>query len=380
MGSILSLFKYEYNFYSQNLAQQIGLRVPRCYFSAFGNYGRVCILLEDFSPARSPDQLESLSKSDVEEALTQISKLHAKYRGRVNDVPELRWCLKQDDNSYFKVAMSEVSKKSDYFEKVLKHGLEIEPKEYEHMIDVVRWLQNNQETYLRLMTNLFQRRNGNLFPSTLIHGDLRSENILFPQTHMKEFMVFDFQCIKENNGMMDIAYHIGSSMSVKDRRLHERDLLIHYYNVMRQRGATDLTFAEILLMYQWCHVWLVIVSVFGVATDSTKSKDKSKHDEKSKKVGVAFINRSNGVCKDWNVLAALNFWSKKIQDDNTIDLLTREEQINILPNGYLDLLERDDEVKLLAREKKKISSEEEEGLVGVTSRHHKRTKNQCIIS
>ena len=63
-------------------------------------------------------------------------------------------------------------------------------------------------------------------------------------------MVFDFQCIKENNGMLDVAYHIGSSMSVKDRRLHERDLLIHYYNVMRQRGVTDLTFAEILLINQ----------------------------------------------------------------------------------------------------------------------------------
>ena len=77
-GSLLSLFKYEYEFYSQDVGPKIGLRVPRCYFSGYGHYGRVCILMEDFSPARTPDQLESLSTSNVKEVLTQISKLHAK--------------------------------------------------------------------------------------------------------------------------------------------------------------------------------------------------------------------------------------------------------------------------------------------------------------
>ena len=208
----------------------------------------------------------------------------------MNDAPELEWCLKQDDDSYFKIALAEISKKGSIFEKIVKHGFKLERKVYGDMFDVVRWLQSNRKLFLRFMLNFFKRRNKNLFPSTVIHGDLRSENMLFPQTHMKEFMVYDFQCIKEASGMLDVAYHIGSSMSVKDRRLHERDLLIHYYNVMRQRGVTDLTFAEILLMYQFWNIWLVMVTVFAIG--STKNeKDEGKVDEKSLKVGLSFITR-----------------------------------------------------------------------------------------
>ena len=292
----------------------------------------------------------------------------------MNDAPELEWCLKQDDGSYFKIALAQISKKGLIFEKIIKHGFKLEPKVYQDMFDVVRWLQSNRKLFLRFMLNFFRRRNKNLFPSTLIHGDLRSENVLFPQTHFNEFMVYDFQCIKEASGMLDVAYHIGSSMSVKDRQLHERDLLIHYYNVMRQRGVTDLTFAEILLMYQFWNIWLVMVSVFGIG--STKNeKDKSKIDEKSAKVGLAFITRSNAVCKDWNVLAALRIWSKKIHDDNTIDRLTRKEQIEILPNEFHDLLNRDDECSP-GIHSTSSSSSDEKNLVGLKSRR----RNMCIIS
>ncbi len=303
------------------------------------------------------------------------------YRGRVNDAPELEWCLKQDDDSYFKIALAEISKKGSIFEKIVKDGFKLELKVYQDMFDVVRWLQSNRKLFLRFMLNFFKRRNKNLFPSTLVHGDLRSENMLLPQTHMKEFMVYDFQCIKETSGMLDVAYHIGSSMSVKHRRLHERELLIHYYNVMRQRGVTDLTFAEILLMYQFWNVWLVMVSVFGIG--STKNeKDKSKIDEKSAKVGLAFITRSNAVCKDWNVLAALRMWSQKIHDDDTIDRLTRKEQIEILPNEFHDLLNRDDEAPATPSPGEpspgsgSSTRDNEENLVGVKSRR----RNMCIIS
>ena len=85
-----------------------------------------------------------------------------------------------------------------------------------------------------------------------------------------------------------------------------------------------------------------MVTVFAIG--STKNeKDEGKVDEKSLKVGLSFITRSNAVCKDWNVLAALKIWSQKVHDDDTIDRLTRKEQIEILPNEFHDLLNRDDE-------------------------------------
>ena len=75
-GSILSLFKYEHEFYTRGVAHKIGLNIPRCYYSGLGDYGRYCILLEDFAPASPADQLKGLSKSEVAQTISQISKLH----------------------------------------------------------------------------------------------------------------------------------------------------------------------------------------------------------------------------------------------------------------------------------------------------------------
>ena len=74
----------------------------------------------------------------------------------MNDAPELEWCLKQDDDSYFKIALAEISKKGSIFEKIVKHGFKLEPKEYGDMIDVVRWLQNNRKLFLRFMLNFLK--------------------------------------------------------------------------------------------------------------------------------------------------------------------------------------------------------------------------------
>ena len=77
-GSILSLFKYEHEFYTRGVAHKIGLNIPRCYYSGLGDYGRYCILLEDFAPASPADQLKGLSKSEVAQTISQISKLHVR--------------------------------------------------------------------------------------------------------------------------------------------------------------------------------------------------------------------------------------------------------------------------------------------------------------
>jgi len=285
--------------------------------------------------------------------------------------------LKQDDDFYFKVAMGEITKKRKHFEKYMKLVLRLKTEQYVHLMSVVNWLYSNSDTYLRLLMSSFRRANKNMFPSTLVHGDLRGENLLFKQKHINEFMMYDFQCIKEMNGMIDISYHIASSMNISDRRKHERDLLVGYYNKMRELGASDLTWEEVLLMYQLNHVWIVMVTTFSISSNAKVDDAQPPRDvpsDKSSSMGLQYILRSNAVIKDWNVLKALERWSKKLHDDNTIDRFTRKEQLEILPESFSDLLKVDDNsTSKLVVEKEQDDSGE---YVGVRSS----SSSQCTIS
>jgi hypothetical protein len=294
-------------------------------------------LLEDFAPAAPADQLKGLSKSEVAETISQISKLHAKYRGRVVEASELKkWVLRQNDDFYYTAVLKELRKKASAVEAVMTGDLQLKPKQFQDMMNVVNWLVTNGDLYLRFVCNSFKRVNKNMFPSTLVHGDLRGENILFAQQHMDEFMLFDFQLMKELNGVNDIEYLIASSMTVSERRKHERDLLVLYYNEMKKRGASDLTWEELLLTYPMAHTVLAIVTCFAVVDNIT---GEGKNDPKTRAISIEYVLRTNAACEDWNVMASLNYIPKKLHEDNTIDRMTYKEQLEVVPEIYCDLLE-----------------------------------------
>ena len=69
-------------------------------------------------------------------------------------------------------------------------------------------------------------------------------------------MLFDFQLMKEVNGVTDIGYLLVSSMTVKERRVHEENLLVQYMNEMKKRGAADLTWEEIFVSYAYVSLFL----------------------------------------------------------------------------------------------------------------------------
>ena len=182
---------------------------------------------------------------------TQKHVRQAKYRGCVAEKEELSWVLKQDNDFYYSTVMKELKKKAKKVEQLMSLELKLGQNQYQNMFNVVQWLDEYADLYKRLVTHCLRRIDKNMYPSTLTHGDLRGENILFPQEHRKDFMLFDFQLMKELNGATDIAYLIVSSMTVKERRVHEENLLIQYLNEMRKRGASDLTWEELFVSYAY---------------------------------------------------------------------------------------------------------------------------------
>jgi len=342
-GSLLSLFAYEHAFYEKNLGSKIGMNVPRCFYTGIGDYGRYCILLSDFAPARPPDQVKGMSLEQVTEALEQISKLHAKYRGRVIESPELKdWVLRQDDDSYFSLALKEFKKKFSGITPCYATSGISDPDNYRHAHRLGKWLDTfGSDKFLTFLSVSLRRRQRSCFPATLCHGDLRAENMLFPQKGLDEFMIFDFQMLKEINGMMDVAYLIQSSMCVADRRAHERKLLATYISEMRKRGATDITWKEVLFGYQ---IYTTVTAVIAYFALKDNMNGPEKNDPKTKATTRAYIERLNEFVRDWMVVEALEELLKHVNEtDGTFRAYDDTDFRRVVPKKFHDLLDLDDD-------------------------------------
>ena len=70
-------------------------------------------------------------------------------------------------------------------------------------------------------------------PVTLAHGDFRLDNLFFQNEDLK---VIDWQiCIKTVGGY-DVGYFLSQSLTIEDRRNHERDLLDKYRKTLSEIG------------------------------------------------------------------------------------------------------------------------------------------------
>jgi thiamine kinase-like enzyme len=69
---------------------------------------------------------------------------------------------------------------------------------------------------------------------TLIHADFRSENILFSDDSV---YTVDWQTVSEGSPLTDVAYFLGGSVNVEDRRTWEKQLVNEYSELLSERSV-----------------------------------------------------------------------------------------------------------------------------------------------
>ena len=84
--------------------------------------------------------------------------------------------------------------------------------------------------------------------STLIHSDLRADNLLF-NTAGDGVMLVDWQGCSFGPSSFDITYHMIQSLSIDDRRQNETELLNHYINSLESFGH-HITTDEVHKLYR----------------------------------------------------------------------------------------------------------------------------------
>ena len=79
-------------------------------------------------------------------------------------------------------------------------------------------------------------------PPTLLHGDLRLDNLFFPPDAEQPIAAVDWSNLSAGPGAYDLAYFLSMALSPEERRARERDLLRRYLDALAARGVDEASF------------------------------------------------------------------------------------------------------------------------------------------
>jgi hypothetical protein len=214
-------FLSELRFYNE-LAAKVPLRTPRLYWGhADSASQQALLLLEDFSFARLGDGVAGCSVAEAEAIMRELGRFHA-----AGALPEAwgghSWAHEAPSHEYYRFLMGELcGPKGDALAERIPSGL----------IDVAKaWLEHSSDP--RLLARA---------PRTLLHGDVRLDNLFFGvDDHPLSLAFIDWQMVQLGPGVLDVAYFLALSLDADDRRDSEKILLRAYFDELTrtdQRGA-----------------------------------------------------------------------------------------------------------------------------------------------
>jgi len=93
-------------------------------------------------------------------------------------------------------------------------------------------------------------------PQTLLHGDMHVGNTY--QVGNRGGLL-DWQLMSRGHFMHDVSYYIQTSLSVENRRKHERDLLKYYLEDSGSWAPQCPNFDSAWLTYRQCSAWNVYI-------------------------------------------------------------------------------------------------------------------------
>ena len=224
-GTQLGIYEREVRFY-QEIAPHLGpdAPAPKCYVSVQEpDTGLFTVILEDAAPAVQGDQIRDCSLDEARLAMTALAKVHAPLFGDADllGAPWLNqvWPLNNDLLSHMLPG---------YFE---RFGDKL-ATEHE---DVIR-------AFVPVNDDFMADHSGTL---GLVHGDYRPDNMLFGgPSAPRQFVAVDWQTIACGPVMRDASYFLGTSLTVENRRAHEKDLLREYHQGLQAGGVTDFSWDD----------------------------------------------------------------------------------------------------------------------------------------
>ena len=202
----------------QQVSQSVGLRIPECFFSAVDETtGRFVLLLEDLSTHRSPSATDGLTENEISAVVRALAASHAAWceHPRLSEFNWLRpWSAIKASNqpSSFLVGWA-----------TLVERLGVGAPELAALGE--RLAGTGRKAQERLASP----------PTTLLHMDVKPENLFFAGTKEKPVPIFiDWQGVLGGRGPLSLG---GFLAFLPQRNRAEESMLTLYHSELERAGS-----------------------------------------------------------------------------------------------------------------------------------------------
>ena len=250
----LGVYEREARFYGQ-LAD--GLRIaPRSYFSRFdAEEGTFCLIIKDVSYLNAGDQVEGCKFEEALAVVREAARLHSAFwSDGVDD--RLGWVPTFDGGSGYFERMHSVAWRR------LAQTMEGIP---EGLVEAARRIGPRVSD---VKTRLSKE------PLTLVHGDLRLDNIFFDRDPSADgIKLIDWQAIRRGRGAYDLAYFLSTSVPSEMRKSRQDELVEAYVETLRAHGVEGYSTEDCREDFGWALLDIVtFVGIIGSTLDFQSSR------------------------------------------------------------------------------------------------------------
>jgi len=258
------------------LAPDVPINIPQSYFTAYDEeVGQGIVVLEDMSTRGV--EFGHITKSRGPDTVAAVIELQAKLHARFWADPRLdayrAWGEPQ--RLFLQYLLRQKS-----WDDVLTRGYG----------DRIPPILRDREFALQALAACWAQNDA--LPRTLLHGDPHSGNQYFEQDGSPGFM--DWQCTFPGAPGHDHAEMLITSLTIEERRTHERDLLAHYREVLVAEGVADApSFDALWLNYRQNQMHNMAQAVFNP------------YDMQTQEVTDTSAERSLAAAEDLDVMEAL---------------------------------------------------------------------------
>ena len=266
----------EARFYA-DLAPKLAMRVPRVHAVDLDpSDGAFVLLLEDLETTGCTVSSgpESPSVDAAARALEDLAGLHVRFEDAATRRREAGWVAPPDPPS-------------DYGSMRLAEGLAQHREKLTDAFAEMATLYIDERDALHAVWSAG--------PATVIHGDCHIGNLFFDAGRVG---FLDWGMVVVSTPLRDLSYFLAMSLSVADRRAHERALIRHYLEARRALGGLSIGFDAAWLAHRLHAAYLApascqIVTFPPVATP------------RRKRFAAAFLERASAAIEDLESRAAL---------------------------------------------------------------------------
>src|SRR6478752_1519162 len=246
----------EVEFYT-DVAENVRIPVPRCFFSDISDTGAdFVLLLADMAPAVQGDQIAGCTAQEARLAVEALAGLHGP-----------SWC----DSTWLGLSAISMPKPGD---EAAAHGLgDVSVMAADITIDKLgtRMSAEDRETLSAAMALVTPWLMADPKRYALMHGDYRLDNMLFDPDRTR-ITIVDWQTVGIGLPGRDLAYFTGTSLEPSVRSKMERELVERYHRTLLGFDVTGYDLDTCWRDYRLGLVQVPLLVALGTAFASTTER------------------------------------------------------------------------------------------------------------